>query len=475
MARRLVRAALPALGFAAAEALSVAAGRAVRVDHGEVALVWPAAAVGVLWALYVRGLGRRRAVAHAALLGLTTFTATLATGATVGLSLWFTGVNGVLAAVTAVLLTPGRRPAALREPADLARLVVAVTAGTLLSAALAVVYLAHVGHRDLPETFALFAVRNGVTALAGVALVLRLQHARWRRPVLTGPRVAETVACVVVTLAVFSRVFWVNPGEPIAFAIMLPAMWVSLRYSTTTSTLFLAAAAVCVLVGTLLDLGALQGLPAEQQALLAQGMIGSLTLVVLTLALFRDSRNALITELRHLALHDPLTGLANRTLLTERLESALAHGRPGTVAVVAIDLDGFKSVNDAWGHDEGDLLLTEIARRLAETAGPDDTVARIGGDEFVVLRPRLDDPGDLEEYVDRVRSHVARPYGQASDAPFDRITASVGLAVSERNDTPRSLLARADQAMYVVKRDTHGRPAAVRARALRVVGAPLAR
>lgn len=473
MARRLVRAALPALGFAAAEALAVVAGRAVRVDHGEVALVWPAAAISVLWALHARGLGPRRAVPHAVLLCLTNFAATLATGATVGLAAWFTGVNAVLAAVTALLLTPGRRTAVLREPADLARLVVAVSTGTVCSAALAVAYLAHAGHDGLVQTFALFAVRNGVTALAGVALVLRLQDARWRRPVITGPRVAETVACVVVTLAVFGRVFWVNPGEPIAFAIMLPAMWVSLRYSTTTSTLFLAAAAVCVLVGTLLDLGALQGLPAENQALLAQGMIGSLTLVVLSLALFRDSRNALISELRHLALHDPLTGLANRTLLTERLEAALAQGAPGTVGVVGLDLNGFKSVNDAWGHQEGDLLLVEIARRLTETAGPEDTVARVGGDEFVVLRPRLGGPGDLERYADEVRAQVALPYGQASDAPYDRITASVGTAVSERSESPRSLLARADQAMYDVKRTASGRPGS--ARALRVVGAPLAR
>ena len=471
MARRLVRAALPALGFGAVDALAVVAGRAVRV--GDVSLIWPAAAVGVLWALYVRGLSGPRAAGNGVLFAAVTFGATLSTGAPVALAAWFTVVNLVLVAVSAVLLTPAGRPAVLREPADLGRLVVAVTAGTVAAALAALPYLAYVGHRELPETFALLAVRNGVTALTGVALVLRLGDARWRRPVLTGARVAETTACVLVATAVFGRVFWVNPGEPIAFAVMLPAMWVSLRYSTTTSTLFLAAGGVCILGGTLLDHGALAGLAAEQQAVLAQGMIGSLTLVVLSLALFRDSRNALISELRHRAQHDPLTGLANRALLTERLEEALARGRPGTVGVVAVDLDGFKAVNDAWGHEEGDLLLVEIADRLRQSARPGDTVARLGGDEFVLLRPRLGAPGEIERYAEQVRERVARPYGQVADAPYDRITASVGAAVSERGGTPRSLLARADAAMYVAKRAGHAQGG--RERSLRVAGVPFAR
>nr|WP_246319231.1 GGDEF domain-containing protein [Nocardioides kongjuensis] len=180
-------------------------------------------------------------------------------------------------------------------------------------------------------------------------------------------------------------------------------------------------------------------------------MVGSVTLAVLTLALFRDSRNELIAELRDLALRDPLTGLANRTLLNQRLEELLRRDPPETVGVLLLDLDGFKLVNDAWGHDEGDLLLVEIARRLTEVARPGDTVARLGGDEFVVLCPGLGDPAELELCAERVRKRVALPYGQASDAPYDRITASVGAAVSERTSTPRSLLAAADRAMYDAK------------------------
>jgi diguanylate cyclase (GGDEF)-like protein len=256
---------------------------------------------------------------------------------------------------------------------------------------------------------------------------------------------------------VFGRVFWFNPGLPTSFAIMLPVLWISLRYSTTTSTTFLAAAGVSVVWATLLDRGALRGIAAQEQALLAQGMVGCLAVVVLTLALFRDSRNDLISQLRHLALHDPLTQLANRTLLTERLDEALARSRPGTVGVVVLDLDGFKRVNDAWGHAEGDLLLVEIARRLHETVRSGDTVARLGGDEFVVVSARLRDADELAALAERIRQSVAEPYGQVSDAPYDRITASVGLALSEPACTSRSLLSRADQSMYDAKRSGRNR------------------
>lgn len=458
MAAPVARAMLPALGFGAAYSAAILVGRATRVEGSEVSLVWPAAAVAVLWGIHARGLPRRAAAAHWAVLAALTCGVNLTTGATLGLSVWFVTVNVALAAVTTAVLGYGGREIALRDPADLGRLVVAVTCGTLVAAALATVYFAAVDHGHLLRTFTLFAVRNGVTALAGAAVVLRLQAAQWRRPQPSALRVLETVACIVVTVLVFGRVFWFNPGLPTAFGIMLPSMWISLRYSTTTATLFLAAAGGSIVWATLLDRGALSALAPQDQALLAQGMVGCLAVVVLTLALFRDSRNDLIERLRHLALHDPLTGLANRTLLTERLDDALARSAPGTVGVVLMDLDGFKLVNDAWGHEEGDLLLVEIARRLQGAVRAGDTVARLGGDEFVVVCTRLRDPGELHLCAERIRASVAEPYGQASDAPYDRITASIGTALSERSCNSRSLLSRADQAMYVDKRSRARRP-----------------
>lgn len=452
MTGRAVRAVLPALGLGIAYTLAILVGRSTRVDGGEISLAWPAAAVAVLWGLYASSLPRRAALTHWVLLGALTWGVNLTTGASTSLATWFVGVNVVMAAVVTLALRYGERPVALRDPADLGRLVVAVACGTLVAAALAVTWFALTGHDELRQTFALFAVRNGVAVLTGVAVALRLLHATWRRPELTGARALEALACVVVVVWVFARVFWFNPGLPLAFAVMVPAMWVSLRFSTTVATVFLLAAGCSIVWATLLDRGALQGVSVREQALLAQGMVGCLTLVVLTLALFRDSRNDLIGQLRHLALHDPLTGLANRTLLTERLDRALVTGAAGTVGVVVLDLDGFKIVNDAWGHDEGDLLLVEIARRLVAVTGPRDTVARLGGDEFVVVHHALTDPAELELCAERIRRAVAQPYGQSADAPYDRITASIGTAVSTAECTSRSLINRADQAMYDAKR-----------------------
>lgn len=463
VAASAVRALLPVLGFSAAYTAAILVGRATRVDGSEVSLVWPAAAVAVLWGIHARGLPRRTAAVHWTVLVLLTFGVNLTTGATLGLALWFVGVNVALAAVTTAVLGYDGREVALRDPADLGRLAVAVSCGTLVAAALATSYFATVHDEHLLRTFGLFAVRNGVTAVAGVAVVLRLRAAQWRRARPSGPRALEAVACAIVTATVFARVFWFNPGLPTGFAVMLPAMWISLRFSTTTATVFLAGAGTSVVWATLLDRGTLQGVAPQEQALLAQALVGCLAVVVLTLALFRDSRNRLIEQLRHLALQDPLTGLANRTLLSERLDDALARSAPGTVGVILMDLDGFKLVNDAWGHEEGDLLLVEIARRLRDAVRAGDTVARLGGDEFVVVCTRLRSPAELEQCAERIRDSVAQPYGQASDAPYDRITASVGTALSEQSCNSRSLLSRADQAMYEDKRARRRPPTPVTA------------
>jgi len=158
-------------------------------------------------------------------------------------------------------------------------------------------------------------------------------------------------------------------------------------------------------------------------------------------------------ELARRALIDPLTSLPNRLLLTDRLRAALrtvVQGR-GAVGVVYLDLDHFKDVNDTFGHEIGDRLLTEIGRRLGVTSRPQDTPGRIGGDEFVVICPQLE--GDAE-----MRS-IAAALMEALDAPLDangariRITASMGLALTDhpQADAER-LLNRADAAMYEAKR-----------------------
>ncbi|MCX6399187.1 MAG: diguanylate cyclase [Propionibacteriales bacterium] len=454
MARRLVRAAGPTLGFVVAYVLAVQVGRASLVEGSEIALAWPAAAVEVLWALYASARSRRTAALHAAAFFVLTIGVSVSVGVDVATSLWFSGVHLTFAVVTTFILRYGGRPVALRQPPDLTRLFVAVSVGALVASTLAVAFLSYQGDDDPGQTFTLFAVRNGVTALAGVAVALRVRDFRWRTPSLQEPRTLEAIACAAVTTLVFARIFWFNIGLPTGFVMVLPAIWIALRFSTAASTVFVTVTGTFIVWSTLLDHGPLHGLPAQQQAFLAQGTVLTLTLVALTLALFRDSRNELIAELRHLALHDPLTGLANRTLFIQQLDVHLDSQRAvdAPVGVIFLDLDGFKLVNDAWGHREGDLLLHEMARRIKAAIRPADLAARLGGDEFVVACTGLSSTDELHEIAERIRLQIAAPYGTAADAPFDRITASIGYALSDRKSTSKALLSAADRAMYQAKR-----------------------
>jgi diguanylate cyclase (GGDEF)-like protein len=160
-------------------------------------------------------------------------------------------------------------------------------------------------------------------------------------------------------------------------------------------------------------------------------------------------------RLRHQALHDALTGLPNRTLLLDRLEHALTRRDGAALAVLFIDLDDFKIVNDTLGHQVGDTLLREIAPRIAAAVRPADTVARFGGDEFVVLCEDLTGHSDAIRVASRVRNAFEAPFDVAG-APR-RITASIGVAVSTDRDTDANALIRdADAAVYRAKGQGRG-------------------
>ena len=157
-------------------------------------------------------------------------------------------------------------------------------------------------------------------------------------------------------------------------------------------------------------------------------------------------------ELVQLALHDTLTKLPNRILLEDRLEQAIesASRRRGHFAVLFFDLDGFKAVNDAYGHHTGDALLIDLAQRIRQALRTQDTVARLGGDEFIVLSEVLE-PTDAANVADRLIDAIARPvtvYGHDV-----LVTSSVGIAVypNDGEDT-HALLTNADAAMYHAKR-----------------------
>ncbi|MBL8448133.1 MAG: EAL domain-containing protein [Zoogloeaceae bacterium] len=153
------------------------------------------------------------------------------------------------------------------------------------------------------------------------------------------------------------------------------------------------------------------------------------------------------------AYHDQLTHLPNRVLFKDRLEVAIAQAqrRSGTLAVMFVDIDRFKLVNDTYGHSEGDLLLRGVATRLKETLRRGDTLARLGGDEFTILLPDINQPEDAEIIARKVLDLMQVPF-QLSRGDF-RVSASIGIALFPRDgDSAESLTQHADVAMYQVKR-----------------------
>ena len=165
-----------------------------------------------------------------------------------------------------------------------------------------------------------------------------------------------------------------------------------------------------------------------------------------------DESRAAEARIRHLATHDPLTDLPNRTLFSDRLAQALAHARRDRqqLAVLFIDMDNFKPVNDAHGHDVGDHLLQEMAQRLRAGLRESDTVARMGGDEFIVLVRNVTDGPAALAVAGKLAEAIARPF--VIDGHRFAISASIGVALyPAHGERDTELLRHADEAMYAAK------------------------
>jgi len=196
--------------------------------------------------------------------------------------------------------------------------------------------------------------------------------------------------------------------------------------------------------------GAFHGLVVAQMFL---AMCAVTTYVVAVLAGELTTGAKLEHELRAQAGRDSLTGLANRRLLFDRIEQAsrrLAR-RPGVVALIFIDLDAFKAVNDSFGHAVGDHILVQSADRLSQIVRDEDSVSRIGGDEFLILAEDLRDVTDAHDLAARVVHAFDEPFESAA-GPL-QLTASVGIAtITEPITDPEAYLSGADRAMYSAKR-----------------------
>ena len=162
-------------------------------------------------------------------------------------------------------------------------------------------------------------------------------------------------------------------------------------------------------------------------------------------------------QLEFQAFHDSLTGLANRVLFRDRIAHALARGRHANapIAVMFLDLDDFKTVNDRLGHEAGDQLLVAVAKRLEECVRPGDTVARLGGDEFAVLLEEIRHDAEAEAVATRIMDALKAPVDLAGGL---NVTASIGIVTASENPTASvtDLLRGADIAMYAAKRARSG-------------------
>jgi diguanylate cyclase (GGDEF)-like protein/PAS domain S-box-containing protein len=169
------------------------------------------------------------------------------------------------------------------------------------------------------------------------------------------------------------------------------------------------------------------------------------------LVVLRDvtERKALERQLHHQAFHDTLTGLANRRMFLDRLSQALAGPDPEHVAVLLLDLDGFKGVNDRLGHQAGDEVLQAVARRLRNCARTEDLVARYGGDEFAVLLVGVERDEDVQRVGERLVVALREPF--SIDGELVQIGGSVGYAFGFASARPDDLLQHADRALYAAK------------------------
>ena len=173
-----------------------------------------------------------------------------------------------------------------------------------------------------------------------------------------------------------------------------------------------------------------------------------------------SERKAFEEQLTHQAFHDPLTNLANRALFADRVQHALARQarESSTLAVIFIDLDDFKIINDSLGHGPGDLVLAEVGTRMNRCMRPMDTLARFGGDEFAVLVEDVSGPEQVAQVAERILGSLRAPFLLADKEVF--VNASVGITMARGEDAPTlgadDLMRNADVAMYMAKREGKG-------------------
>jgi diguanylate cyclase (GGDEF)-like protein len=249
-----------------------------------------------------------------------------------------------------------------------------------------------------------------------------------------------------VALIAYAMATTPNPGDG-AVLYAMPVLWMSFFFGRRGAAAILA----CVAVGHAIALLLLPG-DIAYPGRWVDVMVAVCATAIVVLALNR--RNQVLRErLAHEARTDALTGLLNRRGFDERaqLELARAQREPGPMAVLAFDIDHFKAINDAWGHDTGDRVLARLGVTLAGLSRETDVVARMGGEEFVVLMPHRDIT-DAQALDARLRDALAAGPGPGAEGP-PAVRISAGIAVGQpENDGLHAVLRCADDALYAAKR-----------------------
>ncbi|NPD15206.1 diguanylate cyclase [Xinfangfangia sp. D13-10-4-6] len=262
---------------------------------------------------------------------------------------------------------------------------------------------------------------------------------------------ADLAPAGAVVLSFIASLVIGGPGA-VAFPV-LALLWCGLTwpvFATAVLTLVFGVLALGVIASGLVT--PMHGIP--DKAALSSFRLGTsaIALVPITLAIVMHSRNELTEKLRYLASHDALTGVTNRAAFHEQATRRLALGNKCT-ALMMIDLDHFKSINDTWGHAAGDEVLRETARRIGQALRPGDLFARIGGEEFVVMVNAVTS-AQAQSVAARLLSVISeQPVRVGEKSVLIAVTASIGLATARGGpgETPDALMQQADHALYRAK------------------------
>ncbi len=318
------------------------------------------------------------------------------------------------------------------------------------------------GDADYGENWLAWWVGDASGALTMAPILMMLLQARWRTP--AKPRLLEagalTIVLVLGTMAVFG--VWPTHGEhryPLVFFLLPIILWAVLRFQTAGAVISVFLISLIAVIGSLGGDGPFARVDVHESLILLQLFITVLAGTTLGLGAVLVERGRMATQLaqsnfvlHEMAFNDPLTGLPNRLALVDRLQQADRSVRRNQkrAAVLFLDLDRFKRINDSLGHAAGDALLKTMAGRLRTAIREVDSVCRLGGDEFVVLLSDIDDVSDAAVVARKIIETVQAPVRIAN---LDlAITTSIGIALIPDDGTDSGDLIRyADMAMYRAK------------------------